>query len=110
MIEVRDLKKKFGAQPILYGVTFRIETGESAVIIGRSGGGKSVLLKHLIGLLKPDSGEVLVDNQSIVSMNERAWAKADANTNQARFYFDLRRHQASAKTGQTPWTPSAGVV
>jgi phospholipid/cholesterol/gamma-HCH transport system ATP-binding protein len=71
MIEVRDLKKKFGAQPILDGVTFRIETGESAVIIGRSGGGKSVLLKHLIGLLKPDSGEVLVDNQSIVSMNER---------------------------------------
>ena len=54
MIEVRDLKKSFGSHQILDGVSFRIEKGESVVIIGRSGGGKSVLLKHLIGLLKPD--------------------------------------------------------
>jgi phospholipid/cholesterol/gamma-HCH transport system ATP-binding protein len=71
MIEVRDLKKSFGAHSILDGVNLRIESGESVVIIGRSGGGKSVLLKHLIGLLKPDSGEVLIDGQNIVSMNER---------------------------------------
>jgi len=71
MIEVRDLKKKFGPQPILDGVSFRIENGESVAIIGRSGGGKSVLLKHIIGLLQPDSGEVFIDGENIVAMNER---------------------------------------
>lgn len=72
MIEVRQLRKQFGAQPILDGVNLRIETGESVVILGRSGGGKSVLLKHLIGLLKPDAGEVLIDGEDIVPMDERA--------------------------------------
>ena len=71
MIETRNLEKNFGAQKILEGVSFRIENGESVVIIGRSGGGKSVLLKHLIGLLQPDSGEVLIDGENIVAMNER---------------------------------------
>ena len=71
MIEVRQLKKSFGTQPILDGVDLRIESGESAVIIGRSGGGKSVLLKHLIGLLQPDAGEVFVDGENITRMNER---------------------------------------
>ncbi len=71
MIDVRDLKKSFGSNIILDGVSFRIEKGESVVIIGRSGGGKSVLLKHLIGLLQPDSGQVLVDGEDIVPMNER---------------------------------------
>ncbi|HEV2693720.1 MAG TPA: ABC transporter ATP-binding protein [Verrucomicrobiae bacterium] len=71
MIEVRALKKKFGPQAILAGVDFCIETGESAAIIGRSGGGKSVLLKHMIGLLKPDEGEVIVDGENITRMNER---------------------------------------
>ena len=59
MIEVRGLQKGFGAHGILDGVSFRIEKGESVVIIGRSGCGKSVLLKQLIGLLEPDAGEVL---------------------------------------------------
>jgi phospholipid/cholesterol/gamma-HCH transport system ATP-binding protein len=71
MIEVRDLQKSFGAHKILDGVSFQIEHGESVVIIGRSGGGKSVLLKHLIALLKPDSGQVLIDGEDIVPMNER---------------------------------------
>jgi len=71
MIETRALKKQFGPQLILDGVDLRIETGESVVIIGRSGGGKSVLLKHLIGLFQPDSGEVFVDNENISRMNER---------------------------------------
>jgi phospholipid/cholesterol/gamma-HCH transport system ATP-binding protein len=71
MIEVRQLKKKFGSQQILDGVDLRIESGESAVIIGRSGGGKSVLLKHFIGLLQPDAGEVRVDDENITHMNER---------------------------------------
>ena len=71
MIEVRDLKKSFGPQPILDGVTFKIEEGESLVIIGRSGGGKSVLLKHIIGLLQPDSGSVTIDGEDITHMDER---------------------------------------
>ncbi len=71
MIEVRHLSKQFGNQLILDSVDLQIESGESAVIIGRSGGGKSVLLKHLIGLLQPDTGDVLVDGVSIVGMNER---------------------------------------
>jgi phospholipid/cholesterol/gamma-HCH transport system ATP-binding protein len=71
MIEVRDLKKRFGSHSVLDGVSFNIEKGESVVIIGRSGGGKSVLLKHLIGLLQPDTGQVLIEGEDIVPMNER---------------------------------------
>jgi phospholipid/cholesterol/gamma-HCH transport system ATP-binding protein len=71
MIEVRDLKKSFGPQPILDGVSFSIEKGEALVIIGRSGGGKSVLLKHIIGLLQPDAGQVVIDGEDITRMTER---------------------------------------
>src|SRR6202041_2672880 len=71
MIEVSHLKKNFGPNVVLDDVSFRVETGESLVIIGRSGGGKSVLLKHLIGLLCPDSGEVTIDGQEICGLTER---------------------------------------
>ena len=71
MIEARALKKSFGRHQILDGVSFCIEKGESAVIIGRSGGGKSVLLKHLIGLLRPDAGEILIEGEDIGPMSER---------------------------------------
>ena len=70
MIEVRDLFKSLG-HPVLKGVTFQIDKGESVAIIGRSGGGKSILLKHLIGLMQPDSGAVLIDGQDITGKNER---------------------------------------
>ncbi len=71
MIEARHLTKSFGPQRVLDGVNLRIEGGESVVIIGRSGGGKSILLKHLVGLLQPDSGEVIIDDEHIERMNER---------------------------------------
>jgi len=71
MIEARDLFKSFGTQTVLNGVSLRVEKGESVVIIGRSGGGKSILLKHLIGLLQPDSGAVLIDGEDISHLNER---------------------------------------
>jgi phospholipid/cholesterol/gamma-HCH transport system ATP-binding protein len=71
MIEVRDLHKSFGPQRVLNGTSLCIEKGESVVIIGRSGGGKSILLKHIIGLLRPDSGEVVIDGESIRGMTER---------------------------------------
>lgn len=71
MIEVHQVTKQFGAQAVLRGASFRIERGEAVVIIGRSGGGKSVLLKHLIALLQPDSGKVLVDGQNLCTLTER---------------------------------------
>ncbi len=74
MIAVRDLKKRIGAQEILRGVDITVGTGETLVIIGRSGGGKSVLLKNLIGLMQPDSGEIWIDGQDIIGLNERQLA------------------------------------
>ena len=71
MIETRDLKKSFHTHSVLNGVSFRVETGESVVIVGRSGGGKSVLLKHLIGLVPPDAGAVWIDGENITGMGER---------------------------------------
>ena len=74
MISVRSLKKKIGQQEILRGVDLEICTGETLALIGRSGGGKSVLLKHLIGLMEPDSGEILIHGQNIIGMKERQLA------------------------------------
>ena len=71
MIEARSVQKSFGTQRVLDGVSLRIAKGESVVIIGRSGGGKSVLLKILIGLIRPDAGEVLIEGREITRMNER---------------------------------------
>lgn len=75
MIETRQVRKSFGTQKVLDGVDLRIENGQSAVIIGRSGGGKSILLKHLIGLIQPDAGEVLIEGQDIAHLNERELLK-----------------------------------
>jgi phospholipid/cholesterol/gamma-HCH transport system ATP-binding protein len=74
MIAVRDLKKRIGSQEILRGVDITVATGETLVIIGRSGGGKSVLLKNLIGLMRPDEGEISIDGQSILGLSERELA------------------------------------
>jgi phospholipid/cholesterol/gamma-HCH transport system ATP-binding protein len=71
MIAVRSLAKKIGQQEILRGVDLEVATGETLAIIGRSGGGKSVLLKHLVGLIAPDAGEIWIDGQNIIGMNER---------------------------------------
>ncbi len=71
IIEVRDVKKSFGPLPVLRGVTFSVEKGEALTIIGVSGGGKSVLLKHLVGLLTPDAGEVMVGGINIACLDER---------------------------------------
>jgi len=64
MIEVRGLTKRIGRQEILRGVDLTVAKGETLVIIGRSGGGKSVLLKHLIGLMIPDAGQIRIDGDS----------------------------------------------
>jgi len=71
VIRIQGLHKRFGAQPVLRGLDLDIATGEIMVIIGRSGGGKSVLLKHLIGLLRPDAGRVFVDATEITRLRGR---------------------------------------
>ncbi|MBI4355493.1 MAG: ABC transporter ATP-binding protein [Candidatus Omnitrophica bacterium] len=68
MIEVINLTKSFGDHLVLDGANLTIKTGETMVIIGSSGCGKSVLLKHLIGLLRPDTGQVLVDGEDITRL------------------------------------------
>jgi phospholipid/cholesterol/gamma-HCH transport system ATP-binding protein len=68
VIRIQRLHKRFGRQPVLRGIDLDIATGEIMVVIGRSGGGKSVLLKHLIGLLRPDSGTVAVDGTEITRL------------------------------------------
>jgi phospholipid/cholesterol/gamma-HCH transport system ATP-binding protein len=107
MIEAQNLRKGFGTQPVLDGVSFRIENGESVAIIGRSGCGKSVLLKLLIGLLPPDAGEALIDGENIVPMNERQLLRVrrkfgmvfqgsalfDSMTVAENVAFGLRRHE-----------------
>jgi phospholipid/cholesterol/gamma-HCH transport system ATP-binding protein len=74
MIEVRGLVKKLGRQEILLGVDLTVAKGETLVIIGRSGGGKSVLLKNLIGLMQPDAGEIWIDGENIIGLTERKLA------------------------------------
>lgn len=71
MIAVRDLRKGLDGQEILRGVDLEVAAGETLVIIGRSGGGKSVLLKNLIGLMQPDAGEIWVAGENITGMSER---------------------------------------
>jgi len=68
MITLRQVRKAFGDQVVLDKLDLEVPRGKITAIVGPSGGGKSVLLKHMIGLLKPDSGQVLVDGENIVSM------------------------------------------
>jgi len=76
MIKIRDLKKSFNGKPVLDGVNLDIEEGKITVIIGRSGEGKSVLMKHIIGLLAPDSGEILLDGTDLTKLSEKEWNEA----------------------------------
>src|SRR6059058_508922 len=71
LIELRDVSKRFGRLIVLRHLDLSIEEGQSIVIIGASGTGKSVLLKHIVGLLTPDQGEVWFDGQRIDTMPER---------------------------------------
>ena len=69
MIEINNLHKSFGQNNVLRGVNLNIETGETIVIIGKSGCGKSVLLKHIVGLIMPDSGFIIVEDQNVNELN-----------------------------------------
>jgi len=72
VIELTDVSKKFGDQQVLDRMTLRVAAGETYVLMGPSGVGKSVTLKHIIGVLQPDQGQVLVDGQSIPDLDRKA--------------------------------------
>ncbi len=74
-IRVRGLHKSFPPQHVLRGIDLDIERGRTNIIIGGSGQGKSVLMKHLMGLLKPDSGQIWVDGVDVVPFNDQEMAK-----------------------------------
>lgn len=71
LIEVRDLKQAIGGQEILRGVNIDIPRGETLVLLGQSGGGKSVFLRHLIGLMRPLSGSIRIEGEEIARLDER---------------------------------------
>jgi phospholipid/cholesterol/gamma-HCH transport system ATP-binding protein len=78
MIEIRRLAKRFGAQIVLDGVDLTVHDGETLALLGPSGTGKSVLLKSIIGLIRPDRGEVIVDGEHVASLKRDALAKLRA--------------------------------
>lgn len=75
MLEIRNLKKSFNGQRVLKGLNLKIPKGKITVIIGGSGTGKSVLLKHIIGLLQPDEGQILIDNQDVTRLDREEMKK-----------------------------------
>ena len=86
LIELRNVHKRFGRLVVLNGVSLSIEEGQSLVVIGASGSGKSVMLKHIVGLLKPDRGEVWFDGRRIDTHSER---EMDTIRQQFGFLFQM---------------------
>jgi phospholipid/cholesterol/gamma-HCH transport system ATP-binding protein len=72
-IELRGLYKQFGSNQVLRGVDLSIAPGETFSILGGSGSGKSVMLKHMVGLLRPDRGRVLIEGRDVTAFTERQW-------------------------------------
>jgi phospholipid/cholesterol/gamma-HCH transport system ATP-binding protein len=111
MIRIRGLAKRFGAKVVLDGLDLDVERGETLVVIGGSGTGKSVLLKHIIGLLRPDAGEVTVDGVDVAALAGRGLmefrkgfgmlfqgaALFDSLTVLENVAFGLREHQRLAE-------------
>ncbi|MFN4242268.1 MAG: ABC transporter ATP-binding protein [Tepidisphaerales bacterium] len=112
LIELKQLRKRFGPLIVLDGVSLSIEAGQSVVILGASGSGKSVLLKHIVGLLKPDAGEVWFDGLRIDTLPERRLMEVrkrfgflfqmgalfDSMTVADNVAFPLREHTSLSKT------------
>jgi phospholipid/cholesterol/gamma-HCH transport system ATP-binding protein len=79
MIELKDVYKAFGAKRVLEGFSLRVSEGETMVVIGYSGTGKSVAIKHIVGLLEPDRGEVWVDGLSVPTLSRRELSALRSN-------------------------------
>ena len=87
-IELRDVRKAFGANQVLAGVSLKVMPGESLVIIGGSGTGKSVTLKCILGILAQDSGEILIDGRPLAGIDKRAFLRAFGMLFQGGALFD----------------------
>ncbi len=96
MIELRDLHKSFNDHYVLRGVNLKVEKGESLVVIGGSGSGKSVLLKHIIGLLKPDQGTVIVNSSDLSLLDEEG-------LNEIRKKFGMLFQSSALFDSMTVW-------
>jgi len=96
MIEIINLHKSFGDHHVLRGVNLTVEKGESMTVIGGSGSGKSVLIKHIIGLLFPDKGRVIVDGQVLNNLDEHA-------LNETRKRFGMLFQGAALFDSLTVW-------
>jgi phospholipid/cholesterol/gamma-HCH transport system ATP-binding protein len=72
LIKITNLSKRFGSHIVLDNVSFHVDHGENLVIFGKSGTGKSVLLKCMVGLLIPDNGEIFIDNKNVLKFNHKA--------------------------------------
>ncbi len=79
MIQLKNVHIAFGTKKVLQGCTFDIHDGETLVVIGGSGTGKSVTMKLMLGLLKPDRGSILVEGQDITKLDEEALADVQKN-------------------------------
>jgi phospholipid/cholesterol/gamma-HCH transport system ATP-binding protein len=75
MIQLKNIHKRFGKQVVLDGVDFEVREGETVALLGPSGTGKSVLLKHIIGLIHPDSGTIIVDDKDVVHLKRQELAE-----------------------------------
>jgi len=107
-IVVQDLRKSFGDQKVLNGISFQVARGETVAVIGRSGGGKSVLLKLLVRLQTPDSGSIRIDDREMTTVDEKQLnavrkktgflfqqaALYDSMTVEENVAFPLSRHSA----------------
>ena len=71
MIVIDNLHKSFNGQPVLKGISMHIKRGRTRVILGLSGSGKSVLMKHIIGLMRPDSGSITIDDEDVTKFDDR---------------------------------------
>jgi phospholipid/cholesterol/gamma-HCH transport system ATP-binding protein len=96
MIEIIDVHKSFGALHVLRGVTLTLEKGESMTVIGGSGSGKSVLIKHIIGLLFPDRGRIIIDGKVLNSLDE-------SGLNEMRKKFGMLFQGAALFDSLTVW-------
>ena len=96
MIKIADLIKSFGADQVLKGVNLKIPDGRITVILGRSGAGKSVLLKHIIGLVKPDGGQIYVNGDEITGMNDR-------QLNRIRVHFGMLFQEGALFDSLSVW-------
>ncbi|WP_420840426.1 ABC transporter ATP-binding protein [Archangium primigenium] len=107
MIEIQGLQKSFGGHQVLTGIDLSVAEGDTCVILGGSGSGKTVLMKHMIGLLKPDTGQVLIDGEDLVPMGAEDLARVrnkfgmvfqaaalfDSMTVYENVAFPLRQHR-----------------